>query len=444
MRRGTFHALAGLVVAATLAQACAGASKLTESKGMGPAPVLPPPDTSVVPTVNVVEAVGWPERRKPVAPEGAIVTAFADRLEHPRWLHVLPNGDVLVAETNAPPRPEDAGGLRGWFFKRAQKKAGGATPSANRITLLRDTNGDGVADVRTAFLTGLSSPFGMALVGGTFYVANTDAVVKFPYQAGATTIGVPGVKVLDLPAGARNHHWTKSLIASPDGQTLYVGIGSNSNVAEHGLAEEEGRAQIWAIDAATGRHRVFATGLRNPVGMAWAPETGALWVAVNERDELGNDLVPDYMTSVKEGGFYGWPFSYWGGHVDERVTPPDGGKVAKAIVPDYALGAHTASLGLAWSRANALPQGFSNGMFVGQHGSWNRKPRSGYKVVFVPFADGKPSGPAVDVLTGFVTQEGRAYGRPVGVAIDGRGALLVADDVGNTVWRVAGARASTN
>jgi glucose/arabinose dehydrogenase len=426
------------VLGAALASGCAGSSKLAESRGVGPAPALPEPASTLLPTINVVDAVGWPDHKMPAAPDGAIVTAFAEGLQHPRWLYVLPNGDVLVAETNASERPDDATGVRGFFFKKAQKKAGGATPSANRITLLRDTDGDGVADLRQPFLTGLHSPFGMALVGDTLYVANTDAIVKVPYRDGDTTIAATPATVCDLPAGSLNHHWTKNLIASPDGRRLYAAIGSNSNAAENGLAVERDRAQIWEVDPETGRHRVFATGLRNPVGMAFVPDTGALWVSVNERDELGNDLVPDYMTAVRDGGFYGWPFSYYGTHVDDRVEPPNPALVARAIVPDYALGAHTASLGLAYSRANALPRGFAPGMFVGQHGSWNRKPRSGYKVVFVPFAGGVPAGPAVDVLTGFVTADGEAYGRPVGVAIDRRGGLLVADDVGNTIWRVAG------
>jgi glucose/arabinose dehydrogenase len=435
--------LAGIVAAACVTMACAGTAKLAEPQAAGPSPTLVPPDRALVPTINVVTAVGWPEGAAPAPAAGLAVTAFARGLEHPRWMAVLPNGDVLVAETNAPPRPKDRSGLRGWLFGRAQKTAGGAVPSANRITLLRDADGDGVAEVRSAFLTGLTSPFGMALVGDTLYVANTDAIVKVPYTAGAVRAGATPQKVIDLPAGDRNHHWTKNIIASADGATLYAAIGSNSNAAEHGLAEEEDRAQIWAIDLATGARRTYATGLRNPVGMAWVPETGALWVAVNERDELGPDLVPDYMTAVKEGAFYGWPFSYYGSHVDTRVSPQDPARVARAVVPDYALGAHTASLGLAYSTRNGLTPRFATGMFVGQHGSWNRTPRSGYKVVFVPFVDGVPAGSPIDVLTGFVAPDGRAYGRPVGVAIDRRGGLLVADDVGNTVWRVRGAAAST-
>ena len=419
---------------------CGGSARLPVSAGIGPRPTLPSPDKSLIPTVNVVDAKGWPANATPVAAEGTTVNAFARGLDHPRWLYVLPNGDVLVAETNAPPRPDDAKGIKGWFFKRFQKKAGGAVPSANRISLLRDADGDGVAETRTVFLDSLYSPFGMTLVGEAFYVANSDAIVRFPYRAGDTTITAAGTKVVDLPAGRLNHHWTKNVIASVDGTKLYVAIGSNSNVAENGFQTEEGRAAIWEVDAATGRHRVFASGLRNPVGLAWEPDNGALWVAVNERDELGSDLVPDYMTSVRDGAFYGWPYSYYGQHVDTRPKPPRPDLVAKAVVPDYALGAHTASLGLAWSpdTAAALPARFRHGMFVGQHGSWNRKPRSGYKVIFVPFSGGKPSGMPLDVLTGFVEGDGDAMGRPVGVAIDGRGALLVADDVGNAVWRVKG------
>jgi glucose/arabinose dehydrogenase len=324
------------------------------------------------------------------------------------------------------------------------KRAGAAVPSANRITLLRDADGDGVAETRSVFLENLSSPFGMALVGEDFYVANTDAVVRFPYREGETSIRAPGERVAALPAGPRNHHWTKSLVAGPQGDRLYVGVGSNSNVAENGMAAEENRAAILEIDPASGEARVFASGLRNPVGMAWEPETGALWVAVNERDELGSDLVPDYMTSVQDGGFYGWPYSYFGTHVDERVQPQRADLVAQALVPDYALGPHTASLGLAFAGGNRLPERFAAGAFVGQHGSWNRDPPSGYKVIFVPFQGGRPAGPPEDVLTGFLDPEGDALGRPVGVAIDGRGALLVADDVGNRVWRVTSADRSAS
>lgn len=422
---------------------CGAKAHLPVTAGIGATPQLPAPKTSLIPTVNVVTAKGWPAGAKPTAASGLNVTAFAQGLDHPRWLYVLPNGDVLVAETNAPPRPEDGKGVKGWFFKKFQKKAGGAVPSANRITLLRDEDGDGVAETRSVLLKDLTSPFGMALVDGVLYVANADALVRVPYASDETTITSAPEKVADLPGGPINHHWTKSLIASPDGSKLYVGVGSNSNVAENGIEQEEGRASIWEIDPRTGSHRVFASGLRNPVGMAWEPESGALWVAVNERDELGSDLVPDYITSVRDGGFYGWPYSYYGAHVDERVKPQRPDLVATAIAPDFALGPHTASLGLAYSDGTGLGSRFGRGMFVGQHGSWNREPRSGYKVIFVPFNGGKPSGDPVDVLTGFVLDNGDAMGRPVGVAIDARGGLLVADDVGNTVWRVAGGAAST-
>ena len=418
--------------------ACFESARLSVADGTGPHPTLPQPTKSLIPTVNVAKAVGWSAGATPVPPSGTAVVAFARGLSHPRWLHVLPNGDVLVAETNAPARPEDGKGIKGWFFKRFQKKAGAAVPSANRITLLRDADGDGVAETRSVFLDSLYSPFGMALVGNALYVANSDALVRFDYVTGGTQIAGRGTKIVDLPAGTINHHWTKNVIARADGAKLYVTVGSNSNVAERGMDNEVGRAAIWEVDAKTGSHRVFASGLRNPVGLAWNEDTGALWVVVNERDELGSDLVPDYITSVRDGGFYGWPYSYYGSHVDDRVKErPD--LVKSAIVPDYALGPHTGSLGLAWSRGTTLPERFHHGMFVGQHGSWNRKPRSGYKVIFVPFSGGAPSGTPIDVLTGFLDEEGQARGRPVGVAIDRGGSLLVADDVGNVVWRVSNA-----
>jgi glucose/arabinose dehydrogenase len=417
--------------------ACGGRAKLDVAQGMGPAPALPPPETSLLPTIEVAEATGWSGGAMPLAAAGLRVGPFATGLDHPRWLTVLPNGDVLVAETNAPVRPKEGKGIRGFFFKMFMKKAGGATPSANRITLLRDGDGDGHAETRSAFLTGLNSPFGMSLAGDTLYVAATDAVLAFPYRSGDTAISAAPRKVADLPAGERNHHWTKNVLASPDGTRLYATVGSNSNAAEHGMAEEEGRAAIWEIDPASGARALFATGLRNPNGLAFEPRSGLLWTTVNERDELGSDLVPDYMTSVRRGGFYGWPYSYFGGHVDKRVKPAAPEWVARALVPDYALGPHTASLGLVFASGAKLGSAFTEGAFVGQHGSWNRAPQSGYKVIFVPFSGGKPGGPARDVLTGFLDAKGKAQGRPVGVAIARDGSLLVADDVGNTIWRVS-------
>ena len=411
--------------------ACGEVAQLPVEAGIGANPTLPPPRPTLIPTVNFATAKGWPPGVTPTAADGYAVNAFATGLDHPRWLYLLPNGDVLVAETNAPPRPEEGKGIRGWFFKRFSKKAGGAVPSANRITLLRDADGDGVAETRTIFLQNLNSPFGMALVNSDFYVANTDSVMRFRYANGATQIATAGTKIVDLPAGPRNHHWTKNIIASRDGSKLYATVGSNSNVGENGLDEEVNRADILEIDPATGRWRIFASGLRNANGADWEPQTGALWVAVNERDEIGSDLVPDYITSVKDGGFYGWPFSYYGQHVDTRVTEQRPDLVAKALVPDFAVGSHTASLGLAFWRGGAV---------VGQHGSWNRDPRSGYKVILVPFARGKPTGATQDILTGFLTANGEAYGRPVGVVVDSKGALLVADDVGNAIWRVTSRR----
>lgn len=419
--------------------ACGGHADLPVSAGTGPDPVLPAPEESLIPIVNIAPAVGWPSGAKPKAAAGAQVNAFASSLKHPRWLYVLPNGDVLVAETAAPASPDDDFSIFGWIKSLVMENAGSAVPSADRITLLRDTDGDGIADQRSIFLGDLHSPFGMALIGNDFYVANTDAVMRFPYSPGQTQITAPGTKVVDLPAGSINYHWTKGLIANKAGTKLYVAVGSNSNIAENGIAKEQGRAAIWEINLKTGEHRVYAFGLRNPVGMAWAPATDELWAAVNERDMLGSDLVPDYMTSIQEGGFYGWPYSYFGQHVDERVQPQRPELVARAIVPDYALGPHTASLGLTWSNNNALPVRFHHGMFVGQHGSWNRIPRSGYKVIFVPFKSGTPASEPLDVLTGFVNEEGEALGRPVGVVIDKQGALLVADDVGNIIWRVSAA-----
>jgi len=417
--------------------ACGETAKLPFSAGVGPNPTLPAPNKTLIPTVHIAPAKGWPDGLMPTSPPGTVVNAFAAGLDHPRWLYVLPNGDVLVAETNAPPKP-DGGGVKAWIMKKVMQRAGAAGPSANRITLFRDANGDGVAETRSAFLENLASPFGMALVGSDLYIANADALVRVPYTEGATRITAAPVKVIDLPGGPINHHWTKNVIASRDGARLYVTIGSNSNVGEKGMDKEEGRAAIWEVDVKTGRHRIFASGLRNPNGLAWEPATGALWTVVNERDEIGSDLVPDYLTSVKEGAFYGWPYSYFGANVDARVQPPREDLVVKAVVPDYALGTHVAPLGLAFAEKGALPAPFGTGMYVGQHGSWNRKPRSGYNVVFVPFNGGKPAGGPVDVLSGFLSKDGDAYGRPVGVAFDQRGALLVADDVGNVIWRVSG------
>jgi glucose/arabinose dehydrogenase len=432
-----------VVLAIAGLSACSGVARLPLEATVGPDPTLPPPHRSLIPTLNVADATGWRPDEHPDAAPTLAVGKFADGLQHPRWVYVLPNGDVLVAETDAPPKPEDGKGIRGWFMKQFMRKAGSGQPSANRITLLRDTNGDGTADLRTTFMQGLNSPFGMVLVGDDFYVAATDALLRFPYKTGDTEITASPTKIVDLPAGPINHHWTKNVIASRDGTRLYVTVGSNSNAGENGLEKEAGRAAIWEVDIKSGQHRIFASGLRNPNGMAWQSDTGALWTSVNERDELGDDLVPDYLTSVHDGGFYGWPYSYYGSHVDPRVKPQRPDLVAKALVPDYALGAHTASLGLAAADGAALPAAYRQGMFVGRHGSWNRRPRSGYDVVFVPFAGGKPAGAPLPVLYGFVTAGGDARGRPVGLAIDKQGALLVADDVGNTVWRVTAAGAGT-
>lgn len=416
--------------------ACGEVARLPISASFGPQPELPSPVSSLIPTTRVARAVDWPSGGTPTGRAGTTVRAFARGLQHPRFLYTLPNGDVLVVETNAPDRPDDGRGIKGWFFRYFQKRGGGAAPSADRVVLLRDTDGDGVAETREVFLSGLHSPFGMTLVGHDLYVANSDAVMRFTYVDGARSITTPGVELVALPAGTLNHHWTKTIVASPDSATLYVSIGSNSNAAENGMDKEVDRAMIWAVNRITGAHRVFASGLRNAAGLTIEPTTGTLWAAVNERDELGSDLVPDYMTAVHDGGFYGWPYSYFGPHVDTRVVPPRPDLVATAIVPDYALGAHTASIGLIPSRGTTVP-GVGDGMFIAQHGSWNRNPRSGYKVIFVPFTNGTPNGPPQDVLTGFLTTDHTAMGRPVGLTLDARGALLVADDVGNTIWRVS-------
>jgi glucose/arabinose dehydrogenase len=436
MRKNLLLAMSIAAMALPLAACNDPQDTATAEQSYGASPSLPAPQKSWIPTVNIATATSWASGAKPKAANGMAVNAFATGLEHPRTVYVLPNGDVLVAESNAPPKPDDGNGIKGFIYKQVQKWAGAGVPSANRITLLRDADGDGVAETRSIFISGLNSPFGMVLVGDDFYVADSDAILKFPYHAGDTKIDVKGEKLADLPAGSINHHWTKDLTASADGSKLYATVGSNSNVAGNTMEAEVDRAAVLEVDRASGEWRVFASGLRNPNGPSFNPQTGELWVVVNERDELGNDLVPDYMTSVKDGGFYGWPYSYFGQHVDARVQPQRPDLVAKAIVPDYALGAHTASLGLAFNTGNLFPQPMAGGAFIGQHGSWNRKPRSGYKVIFVPFKDGKPSGKPQDVLTGFLNEKGEAQGRPAGVRLDKEGALLVADDVGNTIWRV--------
>ncbi len=429
-----------MVTVLALVTACAERAQLPAHAGTGADPVLPPPNTGLLPTVHIATAVGWTNGASPTPATDLQVTAFAESLDHPRWLYVLPNGDVLVAETNAPPGKSGIDGIKGWVMKLVMKRAGAGVPSANRITLLRDSDGDGKAELRSVFLQNLHSPFGMVLVGDTLYVANANELVKVPYQRGDTSISISPVKVVDLPGmgDELNHHWTKSLLASADGTRLYVGVGSNSNIAENGMEVEHMRAAILEVDAVTGTTRVFASGLRNPVGLDWEPHTGALWAVVNERDELGSDLVPDYLTSVRRDAFYGWPYSYYGQHVDERVSPQQPDLVARAVAPDFALGAHVAPLGLAFNNSGAA--GFAEGAFIGLHGSWNRRPLIGYEVVFVPFTGGRPSGPMQVVLSGFVDSDGKARGRPVGVSLDGRGGLLVADDVGNTVWRVTPAR----
>jgi len=428
----------GLLTAVSLAATSYGADDPSTASEYGPSPVIGRPEKSLIPTLHIAKAKPWEGNAMPHAATGTRVSVVAQGLKHPRWLYILPNGDILVAESDTPPKPDDARGIRGKVQKWAQKRAGsGTAPSANQITLLRDRSGHGEQVERHVFLKGLNSPIGMVLVGDTFYVANTDAVVKVRYQTGDTEIREAPTQFIALPGGPINHHWTKSLVASPDGRKLYVGVGSNSNAGENGIDAEKERNAVWEIDIASGSHRVFANGLRNPVGLAWQPETGALWVAVNERDELGDHLPPDYMTAIRDGAFYGFPYSYYGQHVDDRMKPQNAAMVAKAIAPDYALGAHTASLGLCWSGNSTLPAPLRSGMFVGQHGSWNRRTRSGYKVVFVAFDHGQPRGMPIEVLGGFLNDKGDAQGRPVGLAMDRQGSLLVADDVGNTVWRVS-------
>jgi glucose/arabinose dehydrogenase len=426
--------------AALLLSGCTGHGSPDPLAGFGPNPSLPAPHTSFLPQFDTPKAVGWPKAAAPNAPAGFAVTRFGEGLDHPRWAYVLPNGDVLVAESaSEAPSPEDhtLHGIEALAAKFVLKRVGAQEQSPNKIILLRDADGDGVAETKTLFASGLTRPFGMALVGDTLYVVNDNGVVKYAYRPGATRVDGPGEKVFDLPGGPINHHWTKNILASPDGTTLYATVGSNSNIGDNGMAAEAGRAAIWRFDLATGRGRVFASGLRNPNGLDFEPVTGALWTAVNERDEIGPDVPPDYMTSVRDGGFYGWPYSYWGRHVDARVKPQRPDLVAQALTPDYALGAHTASLGLAFYKADLFPARYRGGAFVGQHGSWNRKPLNGYRVVFVPFANGRPQVPAQVFLTGFLNSQGQIQGRPVGVAVDGRGGLLVVDDVGGIVWRVA-------
>ncbi|MGF6722170.1 glucose/arabinose dehydrogenase [Paraburkholderia sp. GAS41] len=417
--------------------ACAIGSSGPGDTGFGASPTIPAPQSALLPMVNVAPVQARPANFLPTAPAGFAVTEFARGLTHPRWLYTLPNGDVLVAESDAPAVHDSGSGLFGWIRRQVMKRAGAGVPSPDRIMLLRDENNSGVAQTPTVFLDGLHSPFGMALIGNELYVADTDALLRFDYVSGARRITRPGVKVADLPAGPIDHHWTKNILADTSGKHLYITVGSNSNAGENGIEAEEGRARILEFEVASGRLRPYATGLRNPNGLSWQPDSGTLWTAVNERDDLGNNLVPDYMTAVKDGAFYGFPYSYYGQHVDTRVKPQRPDKVAEAIAPDYALGNHTASLGLVFYNQTVFPAHYVGGAFVGQHESWNRKPRSGYKVVFVPFVDGKPAGAPEDFLTGFLTPDGSAVGRPVGVALDAHGALLVADDVGNAVWRVA-------
>lgn len=429
--------------ASLLVAGCSGSEDFDVRQQIGPDPVLPAPSTTLIPDLKVAEVVGWQEGQTPDVSDGLVVTPYATDLANPRTVHTLPNGDVLVVQSKAPPgkplnRPKDV--IRTWIMGMAAG-SGGNDKETNLITLLRDTNRDGMVDERVDLLTGLTSPFGVAWHDNTLYVAAADAIISYPYELGATEITAEPTVLAALPGGPINHHWTKDLALSTDGQYLYASVGSNSNVGERGLEAEKGRAAIWQVDRETGAARVFASGLRNPNGLNIHPQTGELWTVVNERDELGPDLVPDYMTSVRDGGFYGWPWSYFGQHVDGRVYPPRPDLVEKALVPDYALSSHVAALGLAFTNDSAMPEEFQNGAFVGNRGSWNRKQFNGYKVIFIPFTDGRPSGTAQDVVTGFLDGD-KARGRPVGLAIDGTGALLIADDAGNTVWRVASADGS--
>jgi glucose/arabinose dehydrogenase len=431
-----FQLRAGTALAALLAVAACHQQIAPPNTQYGANPVLPAPQRYLLPPMRVPPAVGWKQGQSPVVAAGLTVHAFATGFEHPRMVYTLPNGDVLVAETNGPKapiyRPKD------YITGVVQASAGTKAPGGNRITLLRDTKGNGIPDVRTIFIDHLNSPFGIVLVGNDLYVADTDAILRFPYVPGETRITSQGIMITDLPAGPINHHWTKSLTASPDGSKLYVGVGSNSNITENGIAVEIGRAAIWEVDPRTGLKRIYAAGLRNPTGVAFEPQTGKLWAIANERDEIGPNLVPDYLTSVQDGGFYGWPYSYYGQHVDVRVQPQRPDLVATAVSPDYALSSHVAPLGMVFSQASHLSARYSNGVFIAEHGSWDRSPLNGYKVVYVPFQAGRPSGPPQDVVTGFLTQNQQdVQGRPVGLAVDHTGALLIADDVGETVWQVS-------
>ena len=428
-----FAKLVALIGAAAILWRRLQSGALEAAVGSTPAIPAARPQGSI-PTLKMPTARGWAQGQTPLAAPGLKVNAFATGLRHPRWIHLLPNGDVTVAQALFLPDPIKT--VFDYAMVSTMKRAAAAGVSPNRITLLRDADGDGVAETKEAFLEGLSQPFGMALLGDTFYVGNTDGVVAFPYTTGATRIAAPGRKLTEFKPGG---HWTRSLLPSPDGRKLFVGVGSQSNIGDNGMEAEAGRACIYELDLASGKSRIFAGGLRNPVGLAWEPRTGVLWTVVNERDGLGDETPPDYLTAVREGGFYGWPYCYWGQTVDDRVQQ-DPAMVAKAITPDYALGGHTASLGLCWLPAGTLP-GFPDGMAIGQHGSWNRSKLSGYRVVFVPFENGHAAGPPRDILTGFLAPDEReSYGRPVGVTIGPGGCLLVADDVGDVIWRVTGER----
>ncbi len=425
-----------IVVAVALALAACSRPAPPAEHGYGADPQLPAPESNALPTVNTADAIGWAEGAAPTAPEGFTVTRFAENLDHPRWLYLLPNGDVLVAESST--KPQEGGGIMGWIRNRIQRGAGALGESADRITLLRDSDGDGDVDARHIFAENLNQPFGIVLVGEHLYVANTDAVVRFRYTPNSVRApGQPDI-VLELPyRDGDNGHWTRNIVANAEGTKLYVSVGSSSNIADNGMEAEEGRAAIWEMNPDGTQVRIFASGLRNPVGMSWEPTTNELWTVVNERDMLGDNLVPDYMTHVEAGAFYGWPYYYWGDHRDERVEIPANVRLQAPTAPDFALGAHTASLGLHFYTGIALPERYRGGAFVGQHGSWNRSALVGYRVAYVPFANGRPSGEVQDFLTGFLNASNQAQGRPVGVATDRTGALIVADDVGNIVWRVA-------